>query len=120
MSTSDSQHVSRLCSEFPGATLDHTFGDDVDVHRIGNKMFALVDIGGGEIATFKATPEDVVALVSEHACITLGYYMNKKHWITVHLSADFDHTELEELANESYRLVFATLPKRLQLEIQAE
>jgi len=103
-----------------GATLDHTFGDDVDVHRVGNKMFAMINTGGGEIASFKAAPDDVIALVSQHPCITPGYYMNKKHWITIDLSADFDSTELEELATESYRLVLNTLPKRTRTEIQAD
>ncbi len=46
--------------------------------------------------------------------------MNKKHWITVDLSTDFDATELGELVAESYRLVLPTLPKRLQREIQPD
>lgn len=61
-----------MCLRFPGTTLDNTFGDNVNVHRIGNKMFALVHTGGGEIVTLKATPEDAVALVSEHDSVRLG------------------------------------------------
>ncbi len=118
MTTYDSRHASRLCSDLKGATLDHTFGDDVDVHRVAHKMFALINVAGGEIITLKATPEDVAALVAEHSFVTPGYYMNKKHWITIDLSAEIDATELEELVNESYRLVFSSLPKRLQHEIE--
>jgi len=118
VTTIDSRRASRLCSDLKGATLDHTFGEDVDVHRVANKMFALVNVAGGEIITLKATPEDVAALVAELSFVTPGYYMNKKHWITIDLSAGIDATELEELVHESYRLVFSSLPKRLQLEIE--
>ena len=118
MTTIDSRRASRLCSDLKGATLDHTFGEDVDVHRVANKMFALVNVAGGEIITLKATPEDVAALVAELSFVTPGYYMNKKHWITIDLSVGIDATELEELVHESYRLVFSSLPKRLQLEIE--
>lgn len=120
MTAHNSCSVTAICSSFPGTTLDNTFGDDVDVHRIGNKIFALVNTGGGEIVTVKAAPEDVAALVSEHVSVTPGYYMNKKHWITVDLSTGFDATELEELVAESYRLVLEALPKRLQLAIQPD
>jgi len=116
----DSRRITALCSRLSASTVDHTFGEDVDVHRIGNKMFALVNIGGGETVTLKALPEDVAALTAEHDAVTPGYYMNKKHWITVDLSTDFDGTELEELVAESYRLVLATLPKRLQRELQPD
>ena len=120
MTAHDSRSVTAMCSSFPGSTVDHTFGDDVDVHRIGNKMFALVNTGGREIVTLKATPEDVAALVAEHDSVTPGYYMNKKHWITIDLSAAFDVTELEELLAESYRLVLTALPQRLQRDIQLD
>ncbi len=118
MTTCDSRQASHMCAELPGVTLDHAFGDDVDVHRVGSKMFALVNVGGGETATFKASPDDVVALVAEHDFVTPGYYMNKKHWITIDLSADMDRAEVEELARESYRLVFDALPKRRQLDLR--
>ncbi len=120
MTTHTSKSVTALCLGFPGTTVDNTFGDDVNVHRVGNKMFALINIRGGEIVTLKATTEEVVALVSEHDFVTPGYYMNKKHWITINLSEAFDAIELEELLTGSYRLVLESLPKRLQHEIQAD
>ncbi len=61
--------MTALCSRFPASTLDHTFGEDVDVHRIGNKMFALVNTSGVETVTLKALPEDVAALTAEHDAV---------------------------------------------------
>ena len=118
MTAVDGREATRLCAEFRAATLDHTFGEDVDVHRIGNKMFALVNVDGQSL-TLKAAPDDVASLCSEHESVTPGYYMNKKHWITVDLSADFERTELEELISESHRLVLASLPRYLQRDIEA-
>lgn len=118
--THDARTIAARCAALPGVSVDHSFGDDVDVHRVGNKMFALVNTGGGEIVTLKAAPEDVVALGAEHDAVGPGYYMNKKHWITVDLSQEFDATELEELVAESYRLVLEGLPRRLQREIRPD
>jgi predicted DNA-binding protein (MmcQ/YjbR family) len=100
--------VRRTCAEFPGATADNVFGDDVDVFRIANKMFALV---GERFVTLKSTPEESEALRAVHQWIRPGYHMNKRHWITVELDSRSDPAEVEELIEESYRLVVERLPK---------
>lgn|GEM_PF-4115183 len=76
MTRHDSRSITALCSRSSSSTVDHTFGDDVDVHRIGNKMFALVNTGGGETVTLKAMPEDVAALTAGHDAVTPGYYVS--------------------------------------------
>ena len=37
----DREGVGRVCLALPGATLDHPFGDDHDVYKVGGKMFAV-------------------------------------------------------------------------------
>lgn len=111
--------VSEICAALLGSTVDNTFGEQTNVHRVGDKIFALVNIEGRAIATIKAIPDDALALRAEHEFISPGYYMNKKHWITLDLRADIATDELEELIGESHRLVFESLSKRLQREIEA-
>lgn len=100
--------VRRRCGQFPSATADNVFGDDVDVFRVAGKVFALV---GERAVTLKSTPEESEALRSMHDWIRPGYHMNKRHWITVELDSRADATEVDQLLDESYRLVVKRLPK---------
>ena len=108
------------CAAMPGARLDHTCGGDTDVYRIGNKMFALVNTEDTGYITVKASPEEVQALLSQYDFVRPGYYMNKRHWITIDLVADVPVDEVGELVDESYRLVLESLPKKTQAEIRSE
>ncbi|MBG6191675.1 putative DNA-binding protein (MmcQ/YjbR family) [Arthrobacter sp. CAN_A212] len=107
------------CAGLPGATLDHTFGEDSDVYRVGNKMFALVNTEGRGFATLKAPPEEVRALLEQHEFARPGYYMNKRHWVTLDLVEGVPVGEVLELVGESYRLVLEALPKKAQAEIRS-
>jgi predicted DNA-binding protein (MmcQ/YjbR family) len=44
--------------------------------------------------------------------------MSKKHWNTIQLHLDVDDRLLMELIEHSYRLVFESLPKKVQHEIE--
>ena len=103
--------VRRTCSAYAGATVDNVFGDEVDVFRVASKMFALV---GERFVTLKSTPEESEALRATYEWIQPGYHMNKRHWITVELDDRSDPAEVEELVEESYRLVVAGLPRHLR------
>lgn len=43
----DRRGVGEVCLKLPAATLDHAFGEDHDVYRVGGKMFAMVGALGG-------------------------------------------------------------------------
>ena len=87
--------------------------------KVGRKMFALVDLAGAHgRVTVKADPGHAAALVARHPQVTPGYYMNKRHWITVDL-ADTAKPPLpvgllDELLDDSYALVAGALPARLR------
>lgn len=101
----------------PGASLDHTFGADTDIYRVGGKMFALVNTDGPGFATLKAPPDEVPALLARYDFCRPGYYMNKRHWVTFDPIPDVLRDEVFEAVAESYRLVLASLPKKLQSEV---
>jgi len=114
----DAEQVSGWCSGLPSATLDNTFGPQTDVYRVGNKIFAMVNVEDANMVTLKVLPEEGEALRAQHDFVRPGYYMNRRHWITVDLSPGLHFEELEELICESYRLVFGSLPKAARAEIQ--
>lgn len=107
------------CHEMPGASLDHAFGPEVDVYRVDNKVFAMVNTDEPGYVTVKAMPEEVLALLDQYDCTRPGYYMNKRHWITIDLTDDEPVAEIPDLISDSYRLVFASLSKTRQAEISS-
>lgn len=105
------ERVTELCSSLPAATVDNTFGEQTDVHRVGGRIFALVNIAGDHIVTFKADPGEAEALCASEEHFRPGYYMNKRHWVTADLTADVDLDDIGELLAESHRLVLAGIPR---------
>ena len=79
--------VGDWCAALTAVTIDNTFGDQTDVFRIGNKMFALLN-GDASTLTVKTPPSESVALQEKYSSVTPGYYMNKTHWITIDLNGN--------------------------------
>ena len=106
-----------LCESLPAAVSSSPFGEDTVVFKVGGKMFTLVDVAGphGRV-TLKADPSEAAALAAEQPGISPGYYMNKRHWITVDLDPDaaVPSQLVRELVEDSYSLVISGLPARLR------
>ena len=111
--------VCEWCASQPASTTDNTFGPETNVYRVADKMFALANVEVGDFVTLKALPDDGAALRAQYDFVREGYYMNKRHWITVDLVENVAMDELRELIEESYRLVFESLPKRRQAELRS-
>ena len=79
-------------------------------------MFALVPTVEQSV-TVKVDPEDGAALRSQFTAITPGYHMNKRHWITIELGPQGQSVPLEELIEDSYLLVVASLTKKLRTRL---
>lgn len=103
-----------FCAALPGATCDNTFGEQTNVYRVGEKMFALVNVDPGTMVTVKVVPDDGEALRAAHPWIRPGYYMNKRHWVSVDFVSEAVLAHVCELVEDSYRLVHDALQKRLR------
>lgn len=100
--------------ELPGSELGHPFGAEWDVWKVRDKVFMLqTAVTGDPILTVKAHPADAQSLREAHECITAGYHMNKRHWITLR-PGDLDAQLVEDVVTESYLLVVEGLPRRLR------
>jgi predicted DNA-binding protein (MmcQ/YjbR family) len=110
------QQIAAECAEgLPGTALEYPFGPEWDVHKVRSKVFMLMtDVTGEPLVILKAAPDEAAALREQHAEITPGYHMNKRHWITLHGGDSLDRGLVEELVTDSYRLVAAGLPKAQQ------
>ena len=99
----------------PGADLEHRLDPDWDLYKVGGKVFMLMtDLPGRPVVVLKADPDNAAALREQHADITPGYHMNKKHWITLEGGGTVDETLVKQLVTDSYRLVVDALPKSKQ------
>ncbi|MBK3629615.1 MmcQ/YjbR family DNA-binding protein [Streptomyces sp. MBT49] len=98
--------------ELPGTQLEHSFGPDWEVFKVGGKVFMLMtEVPGRPVVILKADPDEADVLREQYSHITPGYHMNKKHWITLEGGDDVDKELVRELVTDSYRLVVAHLPK---------
>ncbi len=102
------QHLSRQ----KGADSSFPFGSEARVFKVMGKMFALVSQKDQPPrVTLKCAPADGELLVSQHDSVTPGYYMNKKHWITIMLDEGLPESMITDLVIRSYKLVVSKLTR---------
>ena len=92
--------------EKTGAVEETPFGPETLVFKVMVKMFIL--IGWDEIplkVTLKCDPNLALALRAKYHAVSPGYYMNKKHWITVVLDGNIADVEILAMIDASYELV---------------
>lgn len=115
----DKQSIEKRLAQYKGAEDSYPFGPEALVFKVMGKMFALVS-QNEETArvTLKCVPTDAEVLVSQFDSVIPGYYMNKKHWITISLEGDLPDEMLTELANASYELVVSKLTKTQKRQLE--
>ena len=106
------------CLQKPGSTEGLPFGDDTLVFRVGEKIFLLANIRLGDRFNVKCDPELAIELRERYTEVQPGYHMNKKLWNTVLMNGALTHKQLYEMIDHSYRLIFNSLPKKIQEEIR--
>ncbi len=102
-----------------GALETYPFDATTLVAKVGGKMFALVSPETPASISLKCDPYYATVLRDEYAAITAGYHLNKQHWNTVVLDDTIAAPFLEELIDESYRLVVASLTKAQRAQLDA-
>jgi len=112
--------IARWCTQQEGATSDNVFGPETEVYRIGQKIFALVNFDSHGYVTLKADPNDALALREQHDFVRPGYYMNKRHWITVDVGPELPLDYVHELIIASYDIVFSSLTRTHRDAIASE
>jgi predicted DNA-binding protein (MmcQ/YjbR family) len=116
------QQLYEFCLSKKGVTEHFPFDEDTLVFKVGGKMFCLTSLKQWEknepSLNLKCDPEKALELRAEYDAIKPGYHMSKVHWNTVDLNADVSDKMVCELINHSYDLVFGSLTKKIQTEIQ--
>lgn len=108
------------CLEKKAVTEETPFGPDALVFKVGAKVFLLVGLDQINELRFnvKCDPEYAIELRQKYeATVIPGYHMNKKHWNTVYCNRQLSDATIRELIDHSYELVFSSLTRRHQEEI---
>lgn len=109
------------CLSKKGVTEHFPFDEDTLVFKVGGKMFALSSLGQWEknepSVNLKCDPQRALELRAEYEAVQPGYHMSKVHWNTIAVNSDVPDKMLRELIDHSYELVFGSLTKKLQAEI---
>lgn len=116
------QQLYEFCLSKKGVTEHFPFDEDVLVFKVGGKMFALTSLSNWEkeipAINLKCDPEKALELRAQYEAIKPGWHMSKIHWNTVDFNNDVPDKMICELINHSYELVFKSLTKKLQNEIE--
>src|SRR3569623_1468076 len=99
----DHKTVEEYILSMPNARLDYTFGEDVAVYKVGDKMFALISEGKEPVRlSLKCDPALSKVLREKYVEGMPGYHLNKKHWNTLVLSGQLAWEEVQGLIRHSY------------------
>lgn len=103
------------CLGKPGVTAEFPFDEEVLVHKVAGKMFALTNITTFERINVKCDPDEAITLREEYPeAVIPAWHMNKKHWNSILLREGVTDAQVYAWIDASYALVVAKLPEKTQ------
>jgi predicted DNA-binding protein (MmcQ/YjbR family) len=107
-----------FCRTLPGATEDVKWGDHL-VFSVGDKMFAMFDVGESDLLRFKVS-EGVFPILTREAGISPAPYLARQSWIMLEHTRVLPREEIQDLLRESHELVASKLTRKLRRELGIE
>jgi predicted DNA-binding protein (MmcQ/YjbR family) len=109
------EEISEFASALAGVVEEQPFGPDVDVLKVGGKIFAILSpMSSPEAISLKCDPEFAIELRLQYAAVIPGYHLNKRLWNTVQLDTTVPADEIIRMVNHSYEQVVAGLSKSVR------
>src|SRR5689334_12088637 len=100
-----------LCLGFTGAEETYPFGPWTSVFKVRGKIFAIASLDAEPPSiSLKCDPDLAVQLRNDHAAITAGYHLNKRHWNTVVDDGSLPGGLMRDMVEDSYDLVVSAMP----------
>ena len=111
-------NLRRFCLDLPGAVEEFPFRPELSVFKVAGKVFALSPLAQQPLrVSLKCEPALAEQLRDTYPSIRPGYHLNKRHWNTVDIDDSLPDRFVLDLVEDSYDLVVARLPKRVQAEL---
>lgn len=105
--------LTEFCLSLPGAREDLKWGENRVFSIAGNKMFAILDFLGSELA-FKVDKELFLGFVDRPG-IRPAPYLARAFWVSMAPPWPLSDDELRDLLRRSHQLVVRKLPKIRQV-----
>lgn len=105
------------CKSKPHAVCEYKDAWEASVLTVGGKTFAMIGAykDGRPIVTLKSDQARALELRDAFRDVVIpGYYSNKQHWNSVFLDSDIGDGTIFDMIDESYRLVFERLSKKVR------
>lgn len=102
--------VNAVCASLPGAEVSDPFGGGHDCWKVGGKIFALTGAING-LVSVKTDSIETAQMLIEVGAGQKAPYLHRS-WIALRLDGDADEIRLR--IGQSYRLIRASLPKKVQ------
>lgn len=97
----------------PFVTESFPFDSETLVFKVGSRMFGYIPLERERpYVCLKCDPERAIDLRERYAAVEPAFHMNKVHWNGVYLDSDLSMTQILDLLQHSYDLVWAKMPKR--------
>ena len=112
------EELREYCLSKKGVTEGFPFGESTLVFKVMGKIFCLSGLGNQFSVNLKNVPEKNLEIREFYPAIKPGYHMNKQHWNTVEIDGSIPDKMIKELIDESYQLIVAKLPKKIQDELK--
>jgi predicted DNA-binding protein (MmcQ/YjbR family) len=107
------QTVNDICKTFPGSEVSDPWGGGHDAWKVGGKMFATMGAIMEGVSIKTDSIETAQMLIEAGVGVKAPYF--HRSWINI--SWDMDEAELSARLAGSYRLIRASLPKKLQASL---
>ncbi len=111
--------IDAFCTSLPACEVRFPFESAPALRAwcIGRRMFAWSATNHAPLTLqVKADPELIPALVRNYACISPGYHMNKRHWISINASM-CENGMLSGLLEDAHALVAARLARAERMRL---
>ncbi len=109
--------IKSICKKLPAVTEDVKWGADL-CFSVGAKMFCVTGLEEIPVTvSFKVSDEEFEE-VSARPGFRPAHYVARYKWVTVEDGKKISKKELERFIKQSYELVKAKLPKKLQEQLK--
>lgn len=114
------EEIRDYCLSLPQVTEDFPFDETTLAFRIGEKIFAIIDLDNTEWFVLKCEPEYALELRERHPEITGAWHMNKKYWNQLNIFGTLNDKLIKHLICHSYNEVVKKLSRKIKEEHNIE
>ena len=105
------------CLSLPQVTEYFPFDETTLAFRVGEKIFAMLDLEDTEWFVLKCNPDYAVLLRERYSEIAPAWHMNKKYWNQLNVFGALSDSLIKTLVRHSYNEVIAKMSQRKRSEL---